>query len=581
MIKQYPEYVLAVLSEKAYDPKLFSKDGSKMIEIETKVGMSNKTFRFKIVDSTKSWDIKRLTGFNALSLNEIGTDKYVVAFRGTDMGLNPLELIPTALDVFSDIAEGVGLNPQVFIASRFTKKLLEKRDLNVQKDNVTLTGHSLGGILANHVSMALKIKATSFNSLGLMKMVNGKPYKNGMPMSEEDFAFAKANIKNVIYWDPEKENRDFLSSLLTITMKRIHLGKVKKVAGDVKGQLGAHKIGESVKATENEMRIWRNEKEYQTIPSDIFEAVTLNMRVASLDTNTFIDIKPYINKDNYALARISSEELSSYSKTINILETFVKGNPKAKLVSLENMPLSEMVAKAIACKEYAYALQEGNGFAVEKSIFMPGNLPTEVDEYTLRERARNIYVSFLKGKESIKAEKDIELIEKLELEKDIKLQGRDKVISILREIGIENIAKAILMDRKVKNLQDKLIFKDIQKTISKGNPQKISATLKKINKNESFIVNNKKNREIKRGTINTIIKLSAGQSTAKIVPLGYFSVDELTKLAGSDKAYLYALENENGFVVVNGNYDNYVPSLDSDDIFLKANEILNSLNGSI
>lgn len=94
--------------------------------------------------------------------------KAKVAFRGTDPSHllkphKPREFAKSWRDIGTDVLLGVGLQD---VASRH-RNALRTTDLAIQKygkENVSLTGHSLGGSQAMHVSRKRGIKATGFSA---------------------------------------------------------------------------------------------------------------------------------------------------------------------------------------------------------------------------------------------------------------------------------------------------------------------------------------------------------------------------------------------------------------------------------
>ena len=118
---------MGIISEEVYKNKKYFVDEEDLIA-------NNHTY--KILDHTPASD----QGFNALLLQDTVTGEYVIAFRGTQ----------EKFDVLDDAI--IGLNNFSFeyhAAKAWVDKILTTKDkgYDVTPQNLTLTGHSLGGIL--------------------------------------------------------------------------------------------------------------------------------------------------------------------------------------------------------------------------------------------------------------------------------------------------------------------------------------------------------------------------------------------------------------------------------------------------
>jgi filamentous hemagglutinin family protein len=101
------------------------------------------------------------TGFSAALYNING--KIVVAFAGTDPNFVG-RYIDFANDAFNDLLNFAGLSsPQYAFAVQFAQAVAQ----SYGADNVTLTGHSLGGGLAAYAGSTLGIHAVTFNPAGI------------------------------------------------------------------------------------------------------------------------------------------------------------------------------------------------------------------------------------------------------------------------------------------------------------------------------------------------------------------------------------------------------------------------------
>lgn len=157
------------------------------------------------------------TDMQALLLQSGG--EYVIAFRGT-AGL---------ADVIVDAVIGVdNINKQYSDAVSFVNEALALP--GVSESNLTLTGHSLGGILTQQVGATLGIKGYAYNPYGvdrLLTMMPDSPLNviqevalyNIMKTSNlgaSEASWAKENIVNVSYNDFGIIEGDILSNDIAI-----------------------------------------------------------------------------------------------------------------------------------------------------------------------------------------------------------------------------------------------------------------------------------------------------------------------------------------------------------------------------
>lgn len=202
-----------------YFKDLYDENGKKITQFLS----ANGTI-YEVVTSTGYNDIigdSSLNGFQALLLKS-GT-QYVIAFRGTDSLLDGIIDI-TALPLCN-------YNPQYASAVEFVNNALAMP--GIDKSNLTLTGHSLGGILTQQVGASLSIKGYAYNPWGADVLTKYPPNGTlnivarvleavGVYTSSAE-AFAKDNIANISYQDGGNLNGDFLSNLATGLISQ-HLG---------------------------------------------------------------------------------------------------------------------------------------------------------------------------------------------------------------------------------------------------------------------------------------------------------------------------------------------------------------------
>jgi len=197
---------------------------------------------YKVLDHTPASD----TAFNALLLQEDGTQNYVIAFRGTQ----------EKFDVVDDAIIGLhNYSIEFQQAKAWVDTILNTKDkgYDVTTNNLTFTGHSLGGILTQAVGAVYQVPGYAFNPYGVDRLltmpstpvmpnllleflagaVSAAVYKAlstfGLESSYADWA--KNNILNISYVDDGMLNGDPLSNLATnLTSK--HLGDVLQIWGE-------------------------------------------------------------------------------------------------------------------------------------------------------------------------------------------------------------------------------------------------------------------------------------------------------------------------------------------------------------
>ncbi len=148
-------------------------------------------------------ELNTVNGMQA-SVYQNADGKYVVAFRGTELGLT----LEGAKDVVADAQGATGVSHQVEDAINLSTKIAQA----VGRENVDFTGHSLGGELASAAALATGGAAVTFNAAGLSdtsqalargKCIDNFGYDAQAPMDG-------SNVKAYSYaFDPLNNAQDF------------------------------------------------------------------------------------------------------------------------------------------------------------------------------------------------------------------------------------------------------------------------------------------------------------------------------------------------------------------------------------
>lgn len=115
-----------------------------------------------------------LTGFQATAYRRIDTGEIVIAYRGTEFDREPVQ--DGGVDAGMVLT---GLNLQRSDSEAFTERVLERAkleaDLHHRPMQVTVTGHSLGGTLAELNASKYGLKGETFNAYGAAGLREGVP----------------------------------------------------------------------------------------------------------------------------------------------------------------------------------------------------------------------------------------------------------------------------------------------------------------------------------------------------------------------------------------------------------------------
>lgn len=359
---------------------------------------------YKVIDHTPADN----EGFNALLLKDESTGEYVIAFRGTQ-------------ETFDIVEDGIiGLNnysSQFEKAKVWVNQMIENN--NIDKSKLTLTGHSLGGILTQAIGTTYQIKGYAFNGYGVDRLltmpslpintslaldliygiIHTAIYKifSAFGMEAPNAQWAQENILNVQYFDNGLINGDPLSNLATnLTSK--HLGDFLPIFGTEKSIGEGHRM---------------------PVLNDAIEHYNNILNSFSSDTS-FMDLT-----DIYTICGFDKVE-----KIFTELQ--IQNAPKN---SLELLMLTTKTQTQLQDKTLAnlYALENLNPFVIEGDFEVYNNI--DVSKYTdqyLEDRATYLY--YLLDKEnrydidpalSMTAYEDVELGSEYTLEQSF---SRSKIV---------------------------------------------------------------------------------------------------------------------------------------------------------
>ncbi|MGE3612020.1 MAG: hypothetical protein AB7G20_00870, partial [Sulfurimonas sp.] len=290
---------------------------------------------YTIIDSTDNPNdpntIHSSTGLDALLLRA-PDGQYVIAFRGTQEGVDIL----VDLTIFlTSLATGTGIawNAQRSDAEKFVAKMI--KDYNISSSNLALTGHSLGGILAQTIASTQNLEAYTFNALGTTGLTRFEN-PNG------------TNILNLSYTDDGFLNGDPLSNAATFFGNQ-QVGEVLPMIGEDLG-FGAHGMDymNAVIATYNFiLESFISETTYR----DVTQAYLENSRLDGFFGNTYEKTNQYLFTD----VNISTGSSLSFN-------------------FLNDLTASQIEQQAKSDRAVLFAILKLNGFAVDGNLTAYSNM---------------------------------------------------------------------------------------------------------------------------------------------------------------------------------------------------------------
>ena len=147
---------MGILANEAYDDQnkyFVFENGQRK---ESLIVTANNTYT--IIDS-----IDTVNSMQALLLKDT-QGNFIISFRGTK----------EPLDGFYDVTTGLlNYNPQIPDATAFVNAMLVNHaNIGLTQSNLTLTGHSLGGILAQTIASTQNLEAYTFNAWSSSNFIN-------------------------------------------------------------------------------------------------------------------------------------------------------------------------------------------------------------------------------------------------------------------------------------------------------------------------------------------------------------------------------------------------------------------------
>lgn len=295
------------------------------------------TVQFNLISNYTVIDyVSTGNSMEALLLKNESTGRFVIAFRGTQ---ETGDILTDFLIGLSSLATGTitAWNAQYSDAINFVNEMLVNHaDIGLSLSNLTLTGHSLGGILAQSIAAENGLEAYTFNGLGT----------SGLTRFTETNS---SNIVNLSYTDDGMLNGDILSNALSFAGNQ-HLGEVLPMIGPDLG-LDAHKMGYMnmvIAMYNNILSHFTPETDYR----DVSQAYRINTNTATLTHTT------------------SYQKTIEYFADVDIYES----GTNLQFNFLNDLSAFQIAQQAKSDSAVLFALIKLNGFAVEGTLGSYSNL---------------------------------------------------------------------------------------------------------------------------------------------------------------------------------------------------------------
>jgi hypothetical protein len=310
-------------------------------------------------------------------------NNYVIAYRGT-AGLHDL--------VITDVAQmGLKLNDndQFKESLEQTQKWIDIVKANNSNATFTLTGHSLGGALAQLNSYVYGFETYTINAFGFDAATAGGVVNMQAVLTNIGYRnMGVQNTSNIYNFIAEGGCwQDFIAGGLTDLVgafTKTHIGQtiiIKDNTGGYVGLLGSH----SSIDINNSLAIYHNLMQ------------TFNIKTYDFLSNLFNDLRLYDENQVKDTLKIMAGILN-----IPILQDTVKLSESIQtwqgsgltLTRLGNLSPSEIASQAKGDKAILYALTKLNPFAIEGDL--PAYIdidPTNYSEKYIKDRAQYLYYS--------------------------------------------------------------------------------------------------------------------------------------------------------------------------------------------
>ena len=150
----------------ATDYALLSQDSYQTRQNNTKVELGGISYR--VMDHMND----PVTGYQGTAYQRLDTGEVVIAHRGTEQVIRDGVITDGGMVL-------TGLNLQMGDAVAFTKRVMDEAKSDAEKGhytpNVTVTGHSLGGTLAEATAYKFGLHGQTFNAYGAAGLLEGIP----------------------------------------------------------------------------------------------------------------------------------------------------------------------------------------------------------------------------------------------------------------------------------------------------------------------------------------------------------------------------------------------------------------------